>query len=67
MDIYEKKIEKEIKDQFETPNIDELDLDYIDDDIKRIFKGKNYYIGTPTMAQLVKEMKLLREAIKLNV
>lgn len=40
---------------------DELSL--CDDDIKAAFKGVSYLVGTPTMAQLTKEIKLLRKAI----
>ena len=38
---------------------DELSL--VDDDIREIFENRgNYFIGTPLVAQLIKEIRLLR-------
>ena len=36
------------------------ELSYCDDDIKAIFKGTNYTVGLPSVAQLIKELRLLR-------
>lgn len=43
-------------------NADELPL--CDADIQDVFRGKSYLLGVPIMAQLVKEIRLLREALK---
>ena len=43
---------------FDPGTPDELSL--CDDDIREIFEGTQYLTGTPLMAQLAKEMKLLR-------
>jgi len=43
------------------PAPDELSL--CDPEIRALFEGTQYFIGTPTMAQLVKELRLLREAL----
>jgi hypothetical protein len=38
-------------------------LSICDDEIKAIFVGKSYDVGLPIQAQLVKEIRLLRETI----
>ena len=35
------------------------ELDYVDKEIKKVFKGKSYFMGTPTLAQLTKNIKKL--------
>jgi hypothetical protein len=45
-------------------DIDELSL--CDDEIRAVFEGSgngSYFVGTPTIAQLTKEIRLLREEI----
>lgn len=40
------------------------ELSYCDDDIKAIFEGTNYIVGLPSVAQLIKELRLLRIAVE---
>jgi len=35
------------------------ELRFVDDDIAKEFKGKNYLVGTPTMVQLARNLKEL--------
>ena len=40
------------------------ELPFVDADIQAAFKGKVYYIGTPSMVQLAREVRLLREQLQ---
>ncbi len=44
------------------------ELEFVDDDIRAMFAdepgGTPYFIGTPLMAQLVKELRLLRAVLE---
>lgn len=46
------------------------ELSFVDKDIRKIFEShqgeyvKTYFIGHPTVMQLCKELRLLREALK---
>jgi hypothetical protein len=41
------------------------ELEFVDDDIKEYFgKESTYFIGTPTMMQLVKELRIFNENFK---
>ncbi len=42
-------------------NPDELSL--VDEDIREVFEGCNYIVGMALMAQLIKEIRLLRESL----
>ena len=35
------------------------ELDFVDEDIKKAFEGKSYFIGTPSIAQLTRNIKEL--------
>ena len=39
------------------------ELSFVDDDIRELFKGCSYIMGMPLMAQLIKELRLLRDSI----
>ena len=39
------------------------ELSFVDEDIKAIYQGKNYLIGTPLLAQLVKELKIINKLL----
>jgi len=44
-----------------------LELQFVDDDIRKAFEGTSYLIGTPTNVQLARNIKELSEKLdKLN-
>jgi hypothetical protein len=45
-----------------TPNFPN-ELDYCDDEVKAIFKGKSYQLGMPTQVQLVVSIRKLTAAL----
>ena len=45
--------------------LDELSL--VDADLRELFEGKSYYVGTPLVAQLIREIRLLRESFKKTI
>lgn len=54
-------MEKETKtDSIEIPN----ELDFVDEDIKEAFKGKSYFVGTPSNLQLARNVKILSDVMQ---
>lgn len=49
---------KELDESTSPPFEEELKL--VDDDIAAVYSGRVYYIGTPILAQMSRELKLLR-------
>ncbi len=50
-------------------SLPERELEFVDDDIREMFAGDgsagaSYLIGTPIVAQLVKELRLLRATLE---
>ena len=39
------------------------ELDFVDEDIKKAFEGKNYFIGTPSIIQLTRNIEKLNNLI----
>lgn len=37
------------------------ELSFVDEDIQELFEGCSYIMGMPLMAQLIKELRLLRQ------
>jgi len=40
------------------------EMSFVDEDIREMFDGCNYIMGMPLMAQLIKELQLLRYVIE---
>lgn len=51
-----------MNERIEIPELPDT-LSICDDEIKAIFQGKSYDVGLPIQAQLIKELRLLRESI----
>jgi len=39
------------------------ELSFVDDDVRELFEGCSYIMGMPLMAQLIKELRLLRDSL----